>query len=63
MRFRVNEVLNITEPHLAWLERTLAYTADWTPGWPKHPRNVRLYSPAAPKVFLDIPITYLTRVE
>lgn len=62
MRFRVKPILNVPDSSLGWLKDHPDYEADWTPGWPRDPRHVRLYSPSDRTLFADVPITYLERV-
>lgn len=63
MRVMLKNLLTVHGRDERWLRHDLVYDADWTPGWPRHPRHVRIVSRYDPKVYADIPITYLECVD
>ena len=63
MKYRFKENANVLVPGKHWITRDTVFDGDWTPGWPRDPRQVRLFYPSDPNDFLDLPVTMLKEVE
>jgi hypothetical protein len=62
MRFRLKENVYIQMASADWLTAGAEYEGIWTPGWPKDPREVRLFRPMDPTRWIDISCEALEQV-
>jgi hypothetical protein len=62
MQVRLKPSINIQDRSASWLTHGTLYQAEWAPGWPKHPRHVRVFRPDDPSVYVEVSVEALEEV-
>lgn len=61
MLFRLKAEAEVHQAGAEWLVHARDYEAEWAPGWPRDPREVRLFRGSDRKEYVDVPMVLLDR--